>query len=291
MIQAVSRLAPALMLVVFPLFCLTLALYLSHNPPHIERSTHPIEVIELSPPALIKALPALAEIQHIPERKQVFIDTLLPLIEWRNHELLRTREELVAMYASALANTSLTSTQMRRLKQLRKEFDVTDEDFPDLEEALITLLRRADVLPQDMVLAQAAAESGWGTSRFAVEANNLFGQWCYRPGCGLIPQRRPEGARHEVQKFASVNEALDAYYRNINTHLAYRELRHQRASLRATGESIRGELLVPTLLRYSSRGQAYVDELLELIRFNDLTNATVTRIEPDNVALAVDEDG
>ena len=278
MIQTASRWAPATLLVVFPLFCLALALYLSHNPP---RTDQPIEVTELPPPALIKALPALAEIQHIPERKRVFIDTLLPLIEWRNHKILQTREELVAIYAEVLAGTSLISAQERRLEQLRAELDVTEEDFPDLEEALVTLLRRVDVLPQDMVLAQAAAESGWGTSRFAVEANNLFGQWCYRPGCVLIPRQRPEGARHEVQKFASVNDALDAYYRNINTHYAYRELRQQRATLRATGESIRGELLVPTLLRYSSRGQAYVDELLELIRFNDLANVTVTQTEPD----------
>lgn len=266
------------MLVVFPLFCLTLTFYLSHTPPRV---APPIEVTELPPPALIEALPALAEIQHIPERKRVFIDTLLPLIEWRNHQLLQIRNELVALHASALVETPLTTTQEQRLTQLRAEFSVTEEDVPDVEEALVTLLRRADALPQEMVLAQAAAESGWGTSRFAVEANNLFGQWCYRPGCGLIPQRRPEGARHEVQKFASVNDALDAYYRNINTHNAYRELRQQRATLRATGESIRGELLVPTLLRYSSRGQAYVDELLELIRFNDLANVTVTQTEPD----------
>ncbi len=287
MLHVVSRCAPAIMLAVFPLFCLTLALYLSHNPPHTD---HPIEVVELTPPALVKKLPALADIQHIPERKQTFIDVLLPLIEWQNHELLQIREELVAMYASALADTALTSTQTHRLTTLRKKFDVTEDHFPELKEALVTLLRRADILPQDMVLAQAAAESGWGTSRFAVEANNLFGQWCYRPGCGLIPQRRPEGARHEVQKFASVNEALKSYYRNINTHAAYQELRHQRAALRATGEAIRGEALVPTLLRYSSRGQAYVDELLELIRFNDLANVTVTQPGPEEQQLAAGED-
>lgn len=275
------------MLVLFPLFCLTLTIYLSHNPPHTDA---PSEVTELPPPALIKALPALAEIQHIPERKQLFIDTLLPLIEWRNHQMVQIREELVALYASVLTETALTRTQARRLKELRRDFNVNQEEFPELEDALMTLLRRADVLPQGMVLAQAAAESGWGTSRFAVEANNLFGQWCYRPGCGLIPQRRQEGARHEVQKFASINEALDAYYRNINTHLAYRELRHKRAALRATGQPIRGESLVPTLLRYSSRGQAYVDELLELIRFNDLANVTASQPEPDNLQLSADED-
>src|SRR5690554_2030217 len=104
MIYTVSKWAPARMLVAFPLVCLVLTLYLIHNPPY----TEPAEVAEMSPPPTVKARPAMAEISHIPERTQVFIDVLLPLIEWRNHELRQSREELVAMYASVLADTPLT---------------------------------------------------------------------------------------------------------------------------------------------------------------------------------------
>src|SRR5690625_2188652 len=103
MLHVVSRWAPAIMLAVFPLFCLTLALYLSHNPPHTD---YTIEVVGLTPPALVKTLPALADIQPIPERKQTFIDVLLARIEWQNHELLQIREELVAMYASEIGRAS-----------------------------------------------------------------------------------------------------------------------------------------------------------------------------------------
>src|SRR5690625_7543565 len=114
------------------------------------------------------------------------------------------------MYASVLADTALTSTQTRRLTTLRKNFDVTEDHFPELKEALATLLRRADILPRDMVLAQAAAQSGWGTSRFTVDDHNRCGQWCYRSGCGLIPQRRPGAARFELQYFASEEQPVNS---------------------------------------------------------------------------------
>ncbi|MDQ2076493.1 glucosaminidase domain-containing protein [Marinimicrobium sp. ABcell2] len=287
MTQSAHKWVLASVLLAFPLFCLALTFYLMHNPPHFD----PVEVTETTPqPPKLKALPPMAEISHIPERKETFINLLLPMIEWRNSEMSRKREELQAMQAAVTEGEELTPAQLRRLQALREHFRVTEENFPELDDALAALLLRVDIIPQEMVLAQAAAESGWGTSRFAVDANNLFGQWCYRQGCGLVPERRREGARHEVQKFSSVNEAVASYYRNINTHRAYRELRQKRASLREAGEPIRGELLVTQLQRYSSRGQAYVDELLELIRFNDLANVTVTQADQDTLAGVQEED-
>lgn len=268
--QNASKSLLALALVTFPVICLVLTFYLINTPPELDG-----DITTVPKPDRVGSLPDLAQISHIPERKQTFIELLLPMIEWRNSLLQGWRQEVIAMRDVLAEGGTLDSAQRQRLEMLRERFKVTEENYPDPEEAVSVLMLRVDVIPREMVLAQAAAESGWGTSRFAVQANNIFGQWCYRKGCGLVPGRRTEGAKHEVEKFDTVNDAMDAYYRNINTHRAYRELRQKRAQLRKQGQPLTGEVLVGELLRYSSRGQVYVEELRELIRYNDLTNAAV----------------
>lgn len=273
--QSVFKWILALALTLFPLGCLLLTFVLINTQLQIDDE----EVSAVPRPAQVTRLPELAAISHIPERKQTFIELLIPMVEWRNSLLLGWRAEVQEMQANLERSEALTRAQRVRLEMLRERFKVTEENYPTDEEALGILILRVDIIPKEMALAQAAAESGWGTSRFAVQANNIFGQWCYRKGCGLVPTNRGEGAKHEVQKFATVNEAVDAYYRNINTHRAYRELRQKRAQLRKQGLPITGEVLVGELLRYSSRGQVYVEELRELIRFNDLTNSEVIEEE------------
>ncbi len=282
--QSVSKWILALALTLFPLGCLVLTFLLINTQPQIDAE----EVTTVPRPARINQLPDLAEISHIPDRKETFIELLIPMIEWRNSLLLDWREEVLQMQASLTQGKALTRVQRQRLDMLRERYKVTEENYPTDEEALDILKLRVDIIPKGMALAQAAVESGWGTSRFAVQANNIFGQWCFRKGCGLVPKNRREGAKHEVQKFATVNEAIDAYYRNINTHRAYRELRQKRAQLRKQDLPITGEVLVGGLLRYSSRGEVYVEELRELIRYNDLANAEIleetleaTPAEPD----------
>lgn len=274
--QSLSKWILALALTLFPLGCLVLTFLLINSQPQLDEE----EISAVPRPARISQLPELTEVSDIPERKKIFIELLIPMIEWRNSLLLGWRAEVQEMQASLERGEALTRVQRERLDMLRERFKVTEENYPTDEEALSVLKLRVDIIPKGMVLAQAAAESGWGTSRFAVQANNIFGQWCYRQGCGLVPTNRREGAKHEVQKFATVNDAVDAYYRNINTHRAYRELRQKRAQLRKQDLPITGEVLVGELLRYSSRGQTYVEELRELIRYNDLANAEV---EPEVV--------
>ena len=176
---------------------------------------------------------------------------------------------------------ALTEKQLIKLAKLRKRYHVTEKTYSESTRAIEILLLRADIIPQAMVLAQGALESGWGTSRFAVEANNLFGQWCYKKGCGLVPERRAADAAHEVQLFSSIEAALDAYYRNINTHNAYRELRQLRAALRAQDEQLTGMALVEGLSRYSARGMAYVEELRLVIRVNDFENVQLKLADVD----------
>jgi len=199
------------------------------------------------------------------ERKTQFFDYLLPLVRSENQAILSNRRAL----SDIIERGHATWAERRWLTHLAERYELTDFD-PDSQEDRQTLLNRVDIVPPSMALAQAANESAWGTSRFARQGNNYFGQWCYQQGCGLVPNARNEGATHEVAAFDSPRESVRRYMNNINTHNAYRSLRQRRAALRAEGQGITGLALIPSLTRYSERGQAYVDELRHMIRGNDL---------------------
>lgn len=225
-------------------------------------------------------LPDFASIEQTPERKKAFVDLLLPMIEQKNNYILKNRNSLFKMKQHIAEGKPLTEKQEAKLEQLRERYHVTHETYPETARAIEILLLRADIIPTSMVLAQAAIESGWGTSRFAVEAHNLFGQWCYKPGCGLVPERRPANATHEVQRFESVEASVDAYYRNINTHNAYREFRQLRANQRLEEGQLTGTDLIEGLGRYSGRGPVYINELRTVILVNDFENLQLSAADP-----------
>ena len=125
-------------------------------------------------------------------------------------------------------------------------------------------------MPASLALAQAAKESGWGTSRFARAGNNWFGQQCFREGCGHVPVRREADRQHEVARFPSVQAAVDAYMLNLNTHYRYQEFRDLRAQSRGNGNSLKGTELAAGLLAYSERREAYVAEIIDMIEYNEL---------------------
>lgn len=286
--HGVSQWLLGLGLVAYPLACLVLIFLLVQHPPLTITEEEPEPEPALTAPETVEELPDFAAIDHIPDRKEAFYQLLIPMIEWRNYQLSGIREEVEQMHRTLDEQEPLTAQQQRRLERLRVHFRVSEDNYPTDRQALAALRHRADVIPASMVLAQAAAESGWGTSRFAVEGNNLFGQWCYRKGCGMVPGARSEGMSHEVQVFDSVNEAVATYFRNINTNRAYRELRQIRASLRAQELPLTGIALVEGLQRYSSRGQAYIEELKELIRYNDLENIQQQLAQADDIAESAD---
>ncbi|MDX8381543.1 MAG: glucosaminidase domain-containing protein, partial [Ghiorsea sp.] len=130
------------------------------------------------------------------------------------------------------------------------------------------LLKRVDTVPLELVLSQAANESAWGTSRFARKANNLFGQWCFTKGCGLVPSRRNAGSTHEVAAFKSPQLSVRSYLRNLNTGRVYKDLRTIRAQKRAQGKTATAFELAEGLNKYSERGQAYVKEIRSMIKYN-----------------------
>jgi len=130
---------------------------------------------------------------------------------------------------------------------------------------------KIDKIPVSLALAQAANESAWGTSRFARDGHNYFGQWCYTPGCGLVPKQRAQSATHEVKRFSHPFASVKSYLHNLNTHAAYRNFRQMRAQQRAQKQSLDSIRLAQGLKQYSQRGLAYVEELQAMIRYNQLT--------------------
>lgn len=199
------------------------------------------------------------------ERKSQFFEYTRTLVEQANDEVRRQRERLVR-----LADKDALGYFDRRW--LRAMADRYRLDMPDAtgSELIDALLLRVDAVPASLALAQAAKESGWGTSRFARDGYNLFGEWCFEPGCGIVPQQRGEGRTHEVEAFASPLESVASYLHNLNTHPGYRELRRQRLALRKAGRPLSGIALAEGLSQYSERRGEYVEEVKRLIIANGL---------------------
>lgn len=206
------------------------------------------------------------------ERKEAFFGYFLPLIQQRNADLLELRNELQALHQDL---DSLSRRQQRKALDVAEEYGL-EEFEPTTPDGWDTLLRRVDIVPPSLALAQAANESAWGTSRFALDGNNYYGHWCFVEGCGLVPTSRPAGANHEVAAFDSPQHSVERYMHNLNNHDAYRELRLIRSQLRQNENDVNGLALVEALGRYSERGQHYIDELSSMIRTDDLTRYDVT---------------
>jgi len=218
--------------------------------------------------SLYLSLPDFGAIDQTAERKRAFFEYLAPAVEFQNRVVEERRVILEAVEIKLDFGMPLSAPESSFLASMRERYRVPEE-MTDVE-AVALLDRRMDIIPASMVLSQAAMESAWGTSRFARDANNLFGQWCFTEGCGLVPRRRDASAAHEVAKFDRVDMAVRSYFRNINTHPSYGELRDIRQEARAEGREPSGVELVGGLGSYSARGDAYIEELRRMIRGNDL---------------------
>ena len=214
-------------------------------------------------------LPPFHEIEQVSVKKQRFFEYLTPVIRAENERIREQRARLLDIAEARDGGEAPGWLARRFLDRLAREYRL-DADALDTDELIDALVERVDVIPRSLVLVQAAKESGWGSSRFARRANNLFGQWCFDPGCGLVPRHRPEGRVHEVQSFDTVRDAVASYVRNLNTHRSYEPLREVRAELRAADRPLRGTELARGLGRYSERGEVYVREVQSMIRQNDL---------------------
>ena len=224
------------------------------------------------PRIFLARLPSdLPQVRSVQLRKTAFIKTVLPLILRANQDILAQRRRIQAIARVRGAGLDAGQTSRRFLARMAEEYGTAADD-------LATLLRRVDIVPPSLALAQAVEESGWGTSRFARRGNAVFGQRTYKAGHGMVPRAREAGEQHEVLAFESLQTSVQAYLWNLNTHDAYADFRDLRQRQRRAGEAFDSGALVGTMLRYSERGDAYVSTIRSIMRANRLTQFDAARL-------------
>ncbi len=206
----------------------------------------------------------LSRLTSLSERKRFFIQLMMPLVSRANDRVLEQRSGLLDIEQKQMLGFELSAAEMRWLARLAEEYGIKDLDVASLK-------KRVDVVPPSLALAQAAEESGWGTSRFAVEGNALFGQRVYRGEGGMVPLRRDPGKHHRVRAFDDIQESVSRYLQNLNTHWAYDKFRALRARMREADAALDSSELVGALDKYSERGADYIKTIRSIISFNGLT--------------------
>ena len=194
------------------------------------------------------------------KKRDLFIKIVLPLILNENDKIIEDRKKLFEI----LGKDFNTAGERVWLKRRFKEYKIDDQDLSKLK-------MRMDVIPVSIGLAQAANESGWGTSRFALEGNALFGQWTWSKK-GITPKEQNPNSSHKILQFQILKASVRAYKNNLNTHNAYKEFREVRAKLRYEGKTIVGLDLTKYLESYASIGKKYVAILEDIIKKNSLTD-------------------
>lgn len=232
------------------------------------------------PRLILASLPHdLAEVPETAERKTIFFRAVLPLVLRVNEEILAERRKLLDIRARLRAHHHVAQAERAWLQAMAERYETTPGDIDQL-------VKRVDVVPPSLALAQAAEESGWGSSRFVREGNALFGQWVMVDEGHQIPLTRDEGRTHRVARFASLLDSVRAYARNLNSHRAYREFRDARAAARAEGHAASGFDLAQHLGRYSQRGAAYIHRIRGLIVVNGLRDLDDAKLDAREVRLS-----
>jgi len=230
---------------------------------------------EESVPALsVRSFPSGLETLAVDDKKSLFFRALLPVVLVENERIRREREIVERAFSGRLLvpGDGFYATVSALATRYQVEGDLNDTQVRE------KLLRRIDTLPPGLVLAQAANESAWGTSRFAREGNNLFGHWTWDADEGMLPRERAAGASHYVRVFSDIRSSVRAYLHNINVGRAYEKLRETRAAMRGVGKPLDPLVLAGGLTKYSQRGLAYVNDIRTLIRSNGLDRLNAPRL-------------
>ncbi len=229
---------------------------------------------KIAKPVVIGKLPyELKKIQNVKKRKELFIQIVLPLILEENNKILLDRKKLFAI----LNKNNNSNSDNEWLNKKFKQYGISKRDIP-------TLKRRMDIIPPSMAIAQAAKETGWGTSRFALEGNALFGQWTYT-NKGIKPAEAEAGTTHKVMMFNVLKSSVRAYVRNLNTHKSYRKMRYVRAIQRDNEGKINSLELINYLDKYAETGKEYTVTLIKIIKQNILTDFDDVKILPNSEAV------
>ena len=209
------------------------------------------------------------------KKRELFIKIVLPLILHENNKIIEDRKKLFKI----LGKNFNTAGERVWLKRRFKEYKIEDGDLSKLK-------MRMDIIPVSIALAQAANESGWGTSRFALEGNALFGQWTWSKK-GISPKNQDPDKSHKILQFQVLKASVRAYKNNLNTHNAYREFREARAKLRQENEQIIGLELTKYLKNYAAIGEKYVAILEIIIETNSLTDFDKATLLPTKLKKGV----
>ena len=229
---------------------------------------------KLVKPVALTLLPQeIKMIENTKKRKEFFIQIVLPLILKENNNIKLDRKRLF----NIINKSSNTSLEKKWLKKKYKQYGIPSND-------LSTLKVRMDEIPVSLAIAQAAKETGWGTSRFAQEGNALFGQWTWS-GEGLKPKDADKNQGHKVMRFNVLQASVRAYQRNLNTHKSYKEFRLARAKLRDDGKSLDSLLLANYLNSYAETGNQYVEVLQKIIKQNNLKDIDDAKLLPSSIEL------
>ena len=212
----------------------------------------------------------IKNIRNTKKRKDMFIKIVLPLIVKENNKIRVDRKRLFRI----LNKNSNTDIEKKWLEKKYKQYGVRKND-------LSTLKVRMDEIPVSLAIAQAAKETGWGTSRFALKGNALFGQWTWS-GEGLKPKNADEGKDHKVMKFHSLQLSVRAYLRNLNTHSTYKNLRKARTKLRNQNKPLDSLVLSKHLDKYAETGSKYIEVLQQIIEQNNLKDFDEARLLPSS---------
>ena len=226
---------------------------------------------KLVKPVDIGLLPnEIKNIGNTKKRKDMFIKIVLPLIVKENNKIRVDRKRLFTI----LNKNSNTDIEKKWLNKKYKQYGVKKND-------LSTLKVRMDEIPVSLAIAQAAKETGWGTSRFALKGNALFGQWTWS-GEGLKPKNADKGKDHKVMKFHNLQLSVRAYLRNLNTHSTYKNLRKARTELRNKNKSLDSLILSKYLDKYAETGNQYIEVLQKIIEQNRLKDFDEARLLPSS---------
>ncbi len=206
---------------------------------------------------------------NINERKKDFINILLPIIIDQNQKIIFLRQRLIDSKIYLNQNKTLSQTDLFFINDLATKYSVAKKNRHKID-IINDLLISIDIIPNSIVLAQAANESGWGSSRFATEYNALFGQSTYDVTAGIVPFEREEGKKHLVKYFKTIDKSVESYFININSHFAYDKFRKLRKIFRDREGSFSVNLLVNKLDSYAE-DEEYVDTIISIIKDNKLT--------------------
>ena len=212
-------------------------------------------------PIYLSQLPKdLDRLKNTKIKKDTFIKIVMPLILDENNKILENRKKLFKI----LSKSTNSMGEKRWLKRRFKEYGIKKGDITELKV-------RMDIIPASIAIAQAAKESGWGTSRFALEGNAMFGQWTWSKN-GIEPTEKSKNQDHKILKFSMLRSSVKAYKNNLNTHNGYKEFREKRAELRKNNKKISGLKLVNYLHNYAATGKNYTRILKKIIDQNELTD-------------------